>query len=93
MITGKHRTELKAAQNAARWYEEEYAILQAAVAEKNQKIRDLQASNADLACKLERYEMCATEAVKKKVAALEVKNEAELKKIGEQAIKDGKYPA
>lgn len=91
MITGKHRTALKLAQNEAKWYQEEYAILQASVAEKNLKIRDLQGEAADLAAKLDRYERCATPAVKKKVAELEAANEAELKSIGEQAIKNGKY--
>lgn len=93
MIFGKHLIELEEARRAARWYQDEYAFLKASADKKDQKIRDLQGSNADIACKLERYEACATEAVKKKVAALEAKNEAELKKIGEQAIKDGKYQA
>jgi len=93
MITGKHKTELKSAQNEARWYKEEYAILQADVVKKNKQIRELQGHAADLDAKLDRYERCATAAVKKKVAELDAANEAELKAIGEKAIKDGKYQA
>lgn len=91
MITGKHKLELKWARNEAQWLREEYALLLVAVGDKNQHIRELQGHAADLDAKLDRYERCATPAVKKKVAELDTQNEAELKAIGEQAIKDGKY--
>lgn len=76
-----------------RWYKEEHARLLAIIDQQDEHIRELQGHAADLAAKLNRYEMCTTPAIKKKVAEMDAKNEAETKASGEQLIKDGKYQA
>jgi hypothetical protein len=51
-----------------RWYKEEHDRLLAIVKQRDLQIRELQGHAADLAFKVERYEMYASETLKKKVA-------------------------